>query len=95
MVGHQGQQGQAHYRLGTMQGKLRTRIRNIRLKTYSHQDPDYAGEIILQHAVNDPFRHQDPNYNLGNPKTTVRAKIRTMLGKLRSQIHAMTRAILN
>jgi hypothetical protein len=55
--------------LGTMQGKLRTRIRIIRKKTHSQQDPDYAAEIILQHVEQDRLRHQDPNYKMGYPKS--------------------------
>jgi non-ribosomal peptide synthetase component E (peptide arylation enzyme) len=127
MGGHQGQQGQAHYCLGTMQGKLRTRIRIMRTRTHSQHGPRFrhaAEEIDTMqntkhnrirnaescqkhtkvfglcwgnHSANTsrriPRRHQDPNYKLAKSKD-LRAKIRTKLGKLRSQIHAMTRAMV-
>ncbi len=84
MGGHQGQQGQAHYCLGTMQAKLRIRIR-ITDETHTpniHQDLEETDTMQTQNTTGSGLqKHTVSGLLLGKSFC-----LGTMQGKLRIRI---------
>ncbi len=70
----------------TMQNTKHNRIRIAE----THRIRIMLGKPFYQHSAQDPLRHQDPKLYAGESKN-LHAKIRTMLGKLRSQCSPKSR----